>query len=49
MIKTLEGMVEKAKSLPPKTIAIALAEDENTLGAIDQAVASGFAKALMFR
>ena len=41
-------MVEKAKSLPPKTIAIALAEDENTLGAIDQAVASGFAKALMF-
>lgn len=47
-IKRLDEMVEKVKALPPKTIAIAAAEDENTLGAINEAVQAGFAKALMY-
>ena len=48
IIKTLDEMVEKVKSLPPKTIAIAAAEDENTLGAVDKAVENGFAKIKMY-
>jgi len=47
-IKNLAEMVERVKSLEPKTIAVALAEDENTLSAIDEAVHSGIAKAIMF-
>lgn len=47
-IKKLDEMVEKVKKLKPKTIAIAVAEDENTLGAISEATQAGFAKALMF-
>lgn len=47
-IKRLDEMVEKVKKLKAKTIAIAVAEDENTLEAINEAINSGFAKALMY-
>jgi len=47
-IKKLDEMVEKVKNLKAKIIAIAVAEDDNTLEAINEAVEAGFAKALMY-
>ncbi len=47
MIKSLDQLVEKVITLPKKRIAIALAEDENTLGAINEAVINGFIHPIM--
>jgi phosphate butyryltransferase len=46
-IKTLDQMVEKVKGLPKRKIAVAVAEDQNTLGAIQQAVKDGFIHPIM--
>ncbi len=46
-IRTLDQLVEQVKLLPKKRIAIAVAEDQNTLGAINEAVEAGFAIAIM--
>jgi phosphate butyryltransferase len=48
MIGTLEQMVEKVMGLEKKRrIAVAWAQDSNTIGAVHKAVARGFAEALM--
>ena len=48
MITTLEQMAEKVKALGKKRrIAIAWAQDSNTIGAVHKAVENGFAEALM--
>lgn len=47
-IRTLDQMVEKVKqSGIKKRIAVAYAQDQNTIGAINQAVDDGFVEALM--
>jgi phosphate butyryltransferase len=48
MIKTLDQMVEKVRSLKKRhRIAVAWAQDSNTVGAISNAVDDGFAEAIM--
>jgi phosphate butyryltransferase len=48
MITSLEQMVEKVMGLKKKhRIAVAWAQDANTIGAVNKAVTSGFAEALM--
>ena len=48
MIRSLDQMVEKVKSLNcRRRIAVAWAQDSNTLGAIHKAVSDGFAEAVM--
>jgi len=48
MITTLEKMVEKVTALDKRRrIAVAWAQDSNTIGAVHKAVLSGFAEALM--
>jgi phosphate butyryltransferase len=48
MIKSLDQMVEKVLSLKRKfRIAVAWAQDSNTIGAIQKAVTYGFAEAIM--
>jgi phosphate butyryltransferase len=48
MIKTLDQMVDKVLSMKKKhRIAVAWAQDQNTVGAISRAVDAGFAEALM--
>jgi phosphate butyryltransferase len=48
MIKTLDQMVEKVRSLEKRhRIAVAWAQDSNTIGAIAKAVDDGFADAFM--
>lgn len=46
-IRTLDQMVEKVKGLPKRRLAVAVAEDQNTLGAIEQAVNNGFIHPIM--
>jgi len=48
MIKTLDQMVEKVRSLKKRhRIAVAWAQDSNTIGAVARAVENGFAEAIM--
>lgn len=47
MITQLDQLVEKVKTLPKKRIAVAVAEDANTIGAIGRGVQEGFVHALM--
>ncbi|HPM00581.1 MAG TPA: phosphate acyltransferase [Candidatus Cloacimonadota bacterium] len=46
-ITSLDQLVEKVKGLPKRRIAIAVAEDQNTLGAINEAVQNGFIHPIM--
>lgn len=46
-IRSLDQLVEKVKGLGKKRIAVAVAEDQNTLGALNEAVDAGFIEALM--
>ena len=48
MIRSLDQMVEKVLSLGKKhTIAVAWAQDLNTIGAIDRSISSGLVEAVM--
>ena len=46
-ITRLDQLVERVKNLPKKRIAIAVAEDQNTLSAIDEATKMGIIHPIM--
>lgn len=46
-IRKLDQLIQSLKGKSPKKIAVAFAQDPNTIGAISQAVDLGFAKAIM--